>query len=91
MGKALRMRPPSRVESCGTLLDPRLRETVVHVMWGEQTESRMVMVVIVPSKEIAAGAARVFQRPEALREAGPILQSFEMRLGVRIVIGDVRP
>jgi hypothetical protein len=38
----------------------------------------------------AAPNSSVLDRAEALREVGSVFQSFELRLGVRIVIRDVR-
>ena len=40
--------------------------------------------------EVAAGAARVFDRAKALGEGRPILEGLELRLRIRIVIGDMR-
>src|SRR5206468_12693542 len=39
--------------------------------------------------EVAAEAAHVLERAEALRKVGPVLHGFELRLRERVVVGDV--
>lgn len=49
------------------------------------------MGAVVPLEEALAVGAGVFDAAEPLGEIGTIFERFELGLGVRIVIGDVRP
>src|ERR1700688_1224201 len=51
----------------------------------------MTMLGVVPTKKYLAMRPRVLDRPEACRKVGSVLQGFELRLGIRVVIRDVRP
>ena len=73
------------------LLALRRGEPVVHVVRREQAEPDVVVLGVVPGEEVAAEAARVLERAEAVGEVGPVLQRLELRLGVRVVVRDVRP
>ena len=46
---------------------------------------------VVPGEEDVAVGAGVLDRAEARREVRPVLQRLELRLGERVVVGDVRP
>src|ERR1022692_3389542 len=46
--------------------------------------------MVVPVEEPLAVSAGVFDRAETIGEVGSVFQSFELRLGVRIVVRDVR-
>ena len=48
------------------------------------------MFVVVPGEELLAVSASVLDRAEAIGEVGSVLQGFELRLRVRIVIRHVR-
>jgi len=60
--------------------------SVVDVGGGVQAEPAVAVLVVVPGEEVLA------VRPGGLdgREARPVLQRLELRLGVRGVVGDVR-
>jgi hypothetical protein len=45
--------------------------------------------LVVPTKEMLAVSASIFDRSEAIREVGSVLESFELRLRVRIIVRDV--
>ena len=45
---------------------------------------------VVPGEESLAMCSCIFDATEAIREVGPIFERLELRLGVRIVIGDMR-
>ena len=49
------------------------------------------MLVVVPVEELAAERARVLDALEAFRELRPVLERLELRFGVGVVVGDVRP
>src|SRR5674476_959626 len=57
---------------------------------SHQADSTVSVFVVVPLEEPPAVNASVLDRAEALREVGSVFQSFELRLGVRIVIRDMR-
>ena len=63
---------------------------VVDVGGGVQAEPAVMMVVVVPGKEFLAVRPGRLDRGEPGREARPVFQGLELRLGVRVVIGDVR-
>ena len=50
----------------------------------------MPMLGVVPRKEVRAVRARVFDRPEALRKVRAVLESLELRFGIRIVVRHMR-
>jgi hypothetical protein len=54
-------------------------------------DAGMPVLLVVPSGEDGAMLASVGERAKAHREAGLILQSFEMRLQVWVVVRDIRP
>ena len=49
------------------------------------------MVGVVPGEEIREVRARIFEGAKTLRKVRPILEGFEMRFRIRIVVRDVRP
>jgi hypothetical protein len=55
-----------------------------------QADAAVAVLVVVPAEELLAVSAGVLDRAEAIGEVGSVLESFELRLGVRIVIRDVR-
>src|ERR687885_180601 len=50
----------------------------------------MAMLLVVPGKEDLAVGPGGLDRGELAGEVGPVLQGLELRLGVRVVVGDVR-
>ena len=74
----------------GTFLGHRRSGSVVDGGRRHQADSTMAVFVVVPLEEPLAVGASVLDRAEALREVGSVFQSFELRLGVRIVIRAVR-
>ena len=72
----------SRVELFGATLmnDGRCHET----------DSRVPVFVVVVVEEVAGEQASIFDGAETTRELGAILQRLELRLGVGIVVRDVR-
>jgi len=63
---------------------------VVHRMRGHQTNAAVTVDGVVPTEEDLAVCTGVLDRTEACREVWPVLQGFELRFRVRIVIRDVR-
>lgn len=64
--------------------------TLVDSGWGPQADSTMAVFVLVLLEEPPAVSASVLDRAEALRKVGSVFQCFVLRLGVRIVVRDVR-
>src|SRR5207247_8533371 len=56
-----------------------------------QTETGMVMLVVVPLKEGLAKTTSVFDGTEAIRKPRAVVEGAELAFRVWIVIGDVRP
>lgn len=53
-------------------------------------DAGMMMLLVVPDEEGRAAGACVSERAKARRKAGLVFQSLELRLEVRVVIGDLR-
>ena len=53
-------------------------------------KAAVIVLVIGPSDEIIAVRAGVFEGAKACRESRAIRQRFIIRLGVRIIVGDMR-
>src|SRR5688572_12379849 len=88
--KPSRMRSEGDVERDSALLGERGGALVVHGVGRHEADAGMTMLGVVPAKEVLAMRTGVLDRPEARWKVGPVLQRFELRLGVRIVIRDVR-
>jgi hypothetical protein len=78
------------IEGDGALRGERRGGSVMHGGRGHPADPAVAMIMVVPAKELLAVSASIFDRAEAIREVGSILQGRELRLGVRIVIRDVR-
>jgi len=72
--------------SCADLF----RATMMNNSRCHETDSRVPVFVIVVVEEAAAEQASILDGTETTRELGAILQRLELRLGVGIVVGDVR-
>ena len=57
---------------------------------GHHPDAGMAMLLVVPGEEGSAVGACVSERAKARREAGLVLQGLELRLGIRVVIRNVR-
>ena len=49
------------------------------------------MLVVVPAEEGLAKPTSVFDRAEAIREAGSVFQGTELTFRIRIVVGNMGP
>lgn len=54
-------------------------------------DAGMTMLLVVPSEELGAVGTCISQRAEAGRETRLVLQGFELRFGIRVVVGNVGP
>ena len=59
--------------------------------WGEQAETGVAVLLVVPREELLAESAAVLDTAEAVGEIGAILQGSELAFRIGIVVGDVRP
>ena len=64
---------------------------MVDIVWGQQANAAMPMVLVVPGKEGAAESAGIFDAAKVRWEFWPVLHGLELRLGKWVVIRDVRP
>jgi hypothetical protein len=55
-----------------------------------QADAAVAVFMVVPVEEALAVSARIFDRAEACGEVGSVLEGLELRLGVGVVIRDVR-
>ena len=78
------------IERDGALLGERRGGSVMDGGGRHQADPAVAMIMVVPVEELLAVSASVFDRAEAIGEVGSVLQGFELRLGVRIVVRDVR-
>src|SRR6202140_4758650 len=78
------------IERDGALLGQRRSGAVVDGGRWHQANSAVAVFVVVPVEELLAESASILDRAEAVGEVGSVLQGFELRFGVRIVIRDVR-
>ena len=57
---------------------------------GVQAEPAVTVLVVVPAEKVLAVRPGGLDRGEPGGERRPVLQRLELRLGVRVVVGDVR-
>ena len=69
----------------------RLGLAAMHRRRCHVANAGVAVLVVVPGEEDLTERARLLDGVETCRELRSILQCFELRLGVRIVIADVRP
>ena len=79
------------IERDAALCGERGRAAVVHGVGRHQCDAGMTMLSVVPAEELSAMRPCIFDRAEARRKVGSVLQGLKLRLGIRIVIRDVRP
>src|ERR1035441_7098614 len=52
----------------------------------QQRDSAVMVFVVIPREKALAKAPRVFDGPESVGELGPVLESFELALRVRVIV-----
>ena len=60
---------------------------VMDVFRGDHGDSGVTVFGVVPGKEVATERPGIFDRAEAYRISGTILEGFERRFGKRVVVG----
>mgnify|MGYP003425331205 CR=1 FL=1 len=58
---------------------------------GEHGDAAMAMLFVVPVEEELAKGSTVLDTAEVTRELRAVLEGFELGLGKRVVIADMRP
>lgn len=91
MHEALRVRSVGGEKGLLARRDELLGHTVVHRRGRHQTDPRVAMLVVVVAEEGAAKGPSVLNRTETPRKLWAVLQRLELRFGVGVVVGDVRP
>ena len=81
----------SGLQGLGAFAVHRVGQTEVDGSRGHEGDTRVAMALVVPPEEPLAMAAGILNAAEASREIRPILQRFELRLGIGVVIGDIGP
>ena len=66
-------------------------QAVVEAFGSEQGQPAMMVLAVVPGKEVLAEGARVVQRTEPLGKGRAVLERLELAFRERIVVGDPRP
>jgi len=89
--EALGMGPVGRVEHCLALEPEGVGLTGVDGGWRHEAQCGVVMLVTVPTLEVAHPGLSVGQIVKPTWESGMIFGGLEPGLGVRIVVGDVWP
>ena len=62
---------------------------VVYRLGGQQAQTGMFMLTVVPSEELPAETASIFDGTESIWELIVVLQGLELRFRVGIVIADM--
>src|SRR6202158_1399030 len=78
------------IEGDGALLGERRGGAVVDGGRSHQADTAVAMFVVVPVEEVLAVSAGVLDGAETIGKVRSVLQGFELRLGVWIVIRDMR-
>ena len=68
------------------LCGERGRAAVVYGIGRHQGDAGVTVLGVVPREELSAVRSCILDRAESCREVGPVLQGFEVRLGIRVVV-----
>ena len=88
--KAFGMLLVSVAQNLVALLDHMFSLPSMNLSGRKQNKTRMVMMMVVPVKELASPSASVFDGVEMSRKIRPILHRLELRFRKRVVIRRVR-
>ena len=91
MHEALRMGGVGRLQHRRPLLLDVCSMAMMDRGWRVVADPAVAMLVAVPLEERLAERTRLLNAGEPVWERGAVLQCFELRLRIRIVIRDVRP
>ena len=86
--EAFRVSPKSGVQN-GLAMEQQIGGfAVMNHGGGHQAQAGMVVFQVIPAEESLAETACIFDRPEAVREAGAVFEGAELAFRVRIVVGN---
>ena len=68
----------------------RVGQPVMHIVRRVSAETAVPMFGVVPGEEVREMGTGIFECAKAFRKIGAVLERFEVRLGVRIVVRHVR-
>jgi len=91
MGEAFGVASKGGVENLLPVLDDLPDHVVMQHLRSEQGDPAVVMLVVVPGKELLAKGTCVLDGAEPFRELGAVLEGFELAFRVRVVVRDVGP
>ena len=74
------------VEDVLSLLDDLWCHAVMEHVRRQQSDSAVMVFVVVPREEALTKNARILDGSESIWELGPVFESFELALRVRVVI-----
>src|SRR3978361_790518 len=89
--EAVRTRQEGGIEGGDPSFAQRVGMAEVDAVRGHVADARVTVPGVVPSEERAAMSARVLDAAEACREVRTVLHRLELRLRVRVIVGDVGP
>src|SRR5213594_1428390 len=89
--EALRVTLVSNIEHLLALPQNVFRLAIVNRRWRQQAYAGVTVLLVIPPEKTLTESTTVLEAPKAVRELRPIFHGSELALGVRIVVGDVRP
>ena len=89
MNEAFRVVCPGVLQGTLALFEDLLGAAVMDVAGGEHGDTGVSMLVVVPGEEGSAERGRGVDVVEAAREAGVVLEGFELGFGERVVVADL--
>ena len=87
--EAFRVAGPGGLKGSLTLFQHAVGSMMMDIIWGEHGDPCVAMLGVVPGEERSAEGDGGGEVVEAPREAGVVLQGLELRLGERVVTGDL--
>jgi hypothetical protein len=75
------------VEGVLSLVPDDVDLTVVDLIGGQEADADVMVISIVPAKEVAAERPGLLDGLEALRKLWLVFQGLELRFGERVVVG----
>src|ERR1039457_6900990 len=86
VGESFRVAIVGLVEHALSPLDDLRGHAVMEHIGCQQRDSAVMVFVVIPREKALAKAPRVFDGPESVGELGPVLESFELALRVRVIV-----
>ena len=83
------MRVKGDMQDALSVLPDEMRFGVMDIGRVHERQGAVMMLVVIPGEEDGCPVSGVIAAFEASREGGMVFYGFELRLGVRVVVGDV--